>query len=447
MPLLLVCIFFAVLSLFPASAEANWEADYEKNYGKLDMNDFIGKSIQDYIAFQQKGGKTNTEVMGRGYLIDNILLNQWVITRSVVHGFSNFQSAIDRMMSDDVSKAIMLPTAQTLADSGADWTLFSTFKPAESAPKLTISDVNLNAPIIRDSNILQAHKKYVSILEDVNKGGFFGGPTIFRKMQLVGMMLLFMTTMIKLAMMAYRHFVEDDTIHGVAWFRVFFKMIALMFLIMYAGRIAMFGISMSDSIKGLVLNGAFSGGNGIDTVMSLMDARMDYVSIKMSFSFLDFISGSISSFLAYGLGWIGYFLASGALFILIVAGDVMMGLTVIMAPIICALTFLPGFENSIGNWMKSYITLLFYGPLAAVYAVLLVAIMTIGIDTSPVVFIIISVSFIMGATQIPHMAKNLSGTVMAGLAITIASMPIKFAAAGVSGGLQGAGRTVLGMGR
>ena len=439
LPLVLFLLLLAVI--FPAPASAGWEDTYEQDYGPLDMGQFIGKSIEEYIVFQQKKGKRETEVMGRGYLIDNILTSQWVITRSVIHGFDNFQSALDRMRSDDVTKAIVYPHARTLHDTDTDsnWFALGTAGQGvtEAKEELRLEDVDLNDQRLTDSGPYQAHKNYTDILEEVDRGGFFRGATIFRKMQFFGMLLLFTAVMIKLALMAYGLLVDDDPPESVAWFRIFFKMILLMFIIMYSGRMIMFGISMADSVKNVILNGAFAGGNGMDTVMDLMDARMDYASTKMSMDLGTFITESVSTFIAYGLGWVGYFLASGALFVLIIAGDVLMGLSATVFPIVCALTLIPGFENSIGNWIKTYISLLFYGPLAAVYAVLLVGILTIGIDTSPVVFIIISVAFVMGAAQIPEMARGLSGTVLAGMAIGIASLPVSAISGGVSNVVQG----------
>jgi hypothetical protein len=357
----------------------------------------------------------------------------------VVYGFSNFQSALSRMRSDEVTKAIMLPTAQTFED--ADFTKRNAYavpgSPPQAARTLTINDVDLSDPRIQDSSIYQAHKRYTDILDEVNQGGFFSGDTIFKKMQFVGVMLLAVSVMVKLALMAYKAFIEQETVLGVAWFRAIFNFLVLMFLIMYAGRIAMFGISLSDDIKNLILGWSFQGTNGISTVMDLMDSRMEFISIKMSFSFVDFLKSAATTFLTYGLGWLGYFLASGAIFVLIIAGDVMMGLTVILAPVVCALSLIPGYENSIGGWLKNYISLLFYGPLAAVYVILLVGIMSIGMDTSPVAFIIITIAYVMGAVQIPNMARNLSGTVLAGVALSISAMPVNLAAKGVSGGLRG----------
>ena len=63
--------------------------------------------------------------------------------------------------------------------------------------------------------------------------------------------------------------------------------------------------------------------------------------------------------------------------------------------------------------------------------------MTIGLDTSALAFIIISVSYIIGATNVPGMARNMSGAVLAGMAIGLASMPAKFASGALSAGAGG----------
>lgn len=428
-----ICI--CAISLFPSLSMAETDEEYKERYGPLNMGTLIGRSIEEYIAYQQNEGKNETEVMGRGYMIDEILLHQWIITRSMVHGFTGFQQALDRMRSEEVSKAIMLPTAQAVEDTRAVF--------AGELPKtLKISDVDLNDSFIQNSSIFAAHKRYTDILEEVNKGGFFGGETIFKKMQFIGAILLVLTSMISLGFLAWKSFTGDEPVGGTEWFKGFFRLMFLFLFIMFIGKITIFGLSMADGIKGYILTASFpAGANGMSVVMDLMDARMDFMSIKMSMSITDFFTSGVSTLLAYGLGWIAYFLASAAIFVLIIAGDVMMALTVILGPIVCALSLLPGYENTLGNWFKGYTTLLFYGPLAAVYVLLLVAIMTIGIDTSPLSLIIISVAYIQGAMQIPHMARNLSGTVMAGLAIGISAMPAKIAASGVSAGVSAGARS------
>lgn len=429
----LLCLFSVFILLCPLSGPLSAKEDtYMEDYGPLDMGDFIGRSIEEYIAWQQLDGKTNTEVMGRGYLIDNVLMKQWVITRSLVHGFTGFQAAIDRMRSDEVTRAIVYPEILSLWEKKAERGFLG-----PRTPKPTLESIDINSEEVKALSTYQAHKRYTDILEEVDRGGFFGGETIFKKMQFFGIILLAAGIMVHLCTLAYRSFIEQDTVLPINWFRAILRFITLMFLIIYSGRIAMFGISMADQIKGSVLNGAFPGMNGMTVMMDIMDAKMDFIAIKMSFSLEDFLTSIASKFVQYGFGYVAYFLASGALFILIIGADVMMGLSVILAPVICTLSLIPGYESVIGTWFKGYISLLFYGPLAAVFVVLLTAITAIGIDTSPITFIIVSVAFILGTVQIPNMARELSGTVLAGMAISVASIPIRIASSGVSSGVRG----------
>ena len=63
----LLCLFSVFILLCPLSGPLSAKEDtYMEDYGPLDMGDFIGRSIEEYIAWQQLDGKTNTEVMGRG---------------------------------------------------------------------------------------------------------------------------------------------------------------------------------------------------------------------------------------------------------------------------------------------------------------------------------------------------------------------------------------------
>lgn len=410
----------------PPAWGADWEQEYERDYGALDMASYIGGSLDNYIDFQRQPGKRETEVLGRGYLIDNILIHQWVITRSVIHGFTGFQAAIDRIRSDYVIQAILFPTARTLHDADTDSGWFASGTAGQGVTQgkkeLRIEDVDLTDERLTRSGPYVAHTNYTRVLEQVNQQGFFSGDTIFKKIQYFAIILLGIAVMVRLTVMAHAIFNGDPPL-PVEWLRLFLKMIFLLLIMIYSGRMIMFGISMADSIKKMILNGAFAGGNGMDTVMGLVDARMEYADSKMSTSLWRVLTGDLSSFFLNWLSWLAYLLASGSLFVLMIVGDVMMALSAVIFPFVCVFALIPGYEANFPSWIRSYLSLLFYGPLAAVYAVLLVAILTIGIDTSPLAFIVVAVAYALGAAQIPRLAKNLGGAGLAGLAVEIASVP------------------------
>lgn len=430
----LILIGLGILGLIAALQNApawgaDWETTYERDYGALDMADYVGKSLEGYIKFQQREGKRETEVLGRGYLIDNILTSQWVITRSVIHGFTNFQAAIDRIRSDYVIQAILFPTARTLHDADTDSGWFASGTAGQGVTQgkkeLRIEDVDLTDERLTRTSAYQAHTNYTKILEQVNQQGFFSGDTIFKKIQAFAVILLGIAVMVKLALMAYKT-LEGEPPLPVEWFRLFIRLALLLFIMLFSGRMIMFGISMADSVKNMILEGAFAG-QGMDVALDLIDARMDYVDSTMSGNLLQLITGEISNFILNWLSWLAYACASMAIFLLLIVGDIVMALMTVILPLVCVFAIIPGYEDNFPGWIRNYLSLLFYGPLASVYAVLLVAILTIGIDTSPLAFIIIAIAYIVGAWQIPKLAKNLGTGALAGMAIAIASLPTDIA--------------------
>jgi len=431
----LILIGLGILGLIAALQNApawgaDWEQTYERDYGALDMADYVGKSLEGYIKFQQREGKRETEVLGRGYLIDNILTNQWIITRSVIHGFTGFQAAIDRIRSDQVTQAILYPTAKILHDMDTDTGWFATGSAGQGVTQakkeLRITDVDLTDERLTRTSAYQAHTNYTRILEQVNQRGFFSGDTIFKKIQAFAVILLGIAVMVRLAFMAFKIFDGGEPPLPVEWFRLFIRLALLLFIMLFSGRMIMFGISMADSVKNMIIEGAFAG-QGMDVALDLIDARMDYVDSTMSGNLLQLITGEISNFILNWLSWLAYACASMAIFLLLIVGDIVMALMTVILPLVCVFAIIPGYEDNFPGWIRNYLSLLFYGPLASVYAVLLVAILTIGIDTSPFAFIIIAIAYIVGAWQIPKLAQNLGTGTLAGMAIAIASLPTDIA--------------------
>lgn len=437
-------VIFALAFPFEAGAGADGESNPYK--GKVDVVDALRERVGTRVDEAVEGAFSKKKISDRGFLLEGVMSNQWIVTRSVVNGFGNIDGVIGFIKSDDVRRA-------TVVDS-----IISYYMQKNSAWRdLGDNKVERNAEGLRrlvneasveyweaHSHSLDAQNEFTEQLTTLKNAGFFGGGagSIMDKTMMIGAYLLGISLMARLMYMAYESIVKE-TPQPLAWFRVFFKFALFFLLIMFMKNMIMFGISMSDNVRNLISNSAFGDANSAgDIVGKLLRAKVDYLGIDPAISLVDLFSKTASMFIAQILGWLSYFIAAAVLFVIVLLGDIMMSITAIVGPIICAMSLMPSFEDNLGNWFKGYMTLLFYGPLAAVYSVMLVAILTIGLDTSALSFIIISISYIIGATNVPNMAKSLSGTVLAGLAIGLASMPMKFAtgALGAAGG--GVARTV-----
>jgi len=100
-------------------------------------------------------------------------------------------------------------------------------------------------------------------------------------------------------------------------------------------------------------------------------------------------------------------------------------LSIIMAPVALLVALIPGQEKFVASWVRGYLTLLFWPPLAAIYSILAVIIMVVSIDTSTFVYVGVSIAYIIGASKIPNISEGLSTAAVATVAITVATMPSK----------------------
>lgn len=422
-----------LLLFFPVFGGGAAFASGEDDYGPVPLGRMMIKSIEKYVMFQQNIDKNATYEMGRGYYIDMVFENRWMLTRAVMNGFAGAREGLDALRDERTIKAILLPLARSLKIRGKSDVLLD--KARKERANMTVDQVSLDDPALLDSSQYKSHQKYIGILEDLEKGGFFssGSGTIFNKMKFFGFFLLGVTFMASLAWKAYGMFTGGNYADGASWFKAFFKFMILTMSLQFLGKFMIFGISMSDAIRNIVLNSAFGGSSGMEVIGDLLDARMAMLNTQMTMSFMSVLGASAAKILAVVVGWTAYILAGASICVLIIISDVMMALAAVMGPAVLALSLLPNFDDAFGSWLRGYFTLLFYGPLAAVFLVLMVGILIIGVDTSPAAFIIICVAYIMGATQVPKFANGMTGMVLAGTAGMLAWYPTVLAKAAVGG--------------
>jgi hypothetical protein len=411
----------------------------------LDLSEKAQKQIERYEQVQQenldkiKDGympSLQDSMSKKGYLLDSIVANRWVITRGVVWGFEGISNLRQIIASPANLDAIGFSETMTKLQARKDIEVHSnriiniSEEDIERCQKNTRKDVE------------ERYKTYIQSFENLEKTGFFGhgdgAKSIYDKSLFVGIILLTLTTMARMGWMAYTNMIKGEgNSNPMVWTQIFIKFVFLLLLLMFMKKIIFGGIAFSDLVRDFIAVGASpDGGSAFEIISDLLEARLAMTGASSSTSFIDLIRAGVGQVFGRLFTYIGYALASVILYVILILSDVLMSLSCITAPIVIALSMAPTFEHSLSSWVKGYITLLFYGPLAAVYAIILIVIMMIGLDSSALAFILISIVYIMGATQIPHMAKSLSGTVLAGTAIALATAPMKLA--------QGAGRAAAG---
>lgn len=182
----------------------------------------------------------------------------------------------------------------------------------------------------------------------------------------------------------------------------------------------------------------------VDALFSeLMRLKSASLKAKGSFHLWDLVTGGFTYFFTYIASWLALVISGAILSVLIILADTMMAITLALGPIVAALTLIPPFENYLQNWIKGYITFLFYQPLAACFTILMFVMMAVTMDTGFSGFIILAICYVVGCMKIPSIADGLSTSALVGVAMMMAFAPammvVKAASMGAGMALGGPG--------
>lgn len=259
--------------------------------------------------------------------------------------------------------------------------------------------------------------------------------SLWDRLYYVGMGILIFALIIRLGMLMYNYSLgkmDDTGINELLRYAVYFLIMASVPMLCLAG------IEIADGIKGMILGE--NPAERYELLRSTLELRTEYVSLDESGFFgLPQLTGFVASVAAL--------LAQAVVYILLILGDVMMAITIMASSLVIPLSLLPSFQDYLSKWIRAVITFLFYPVAAAIYTVLMTAIIVNSFEMSSLTLIVISVCYLMGALKIPNMAEQMNGAVMASVATAIASAPVKAAGAGLTAGAStviGAGAALLG---
>jgi hypothetical protein len=117
--------------------------------------------------------------------------------------------------------------------------------------------------------------------------------------------------------------------------------------------------------------------------------------------------------LADGFVTICGLIARAVVYVMFILADVMVAITSVIGPWMIVLSMLPFCESWTSHWIKSYITFLFYRPLACLLCVVLYIIGLTGMDIGLVELMITCIVFVIAAVKVPSMAENMGGAATA----------------------------------
>jgi hypothetical protein len=431
MRLLVSGILAATILAVPGSALASTDRS-------VDMRAIVEQGVQATLdamtAEIDQGASADSDGMMIRFLA-TAFSHQWQITYALMNGLDGVKAAADYLKGQQdaiVSKySALWVKALNSQNTGENTSNTTGYLGADFVPVRNIA--------VDVSHIAAA----LDGLENVS-AAVGAENAVYRKSQVLGFVILMMAFVVRLGFVAYNLFIGKSSSDPMEPVFVIFKFIAVIILLFGLRYIIYAGLDLSSAAKDAILGGSAGQEDMIANICDLMRLRRDLAGVQAG--------GTVTSLSAIAAEWtrtllglIAYYLALAVIFVLLLLGDIMMGLTAILGPLVIAVSFLPSFESYMGHWLKSFITFLFYAPLAAVYLLVLVIIMGVGLDQSFLTFIVISIGYIMGASKVPEIAQNLSGAALAGVATGIAMMPAAMtlmAAKGLIGLPMAAGRAL-----
>ena len=284
----------------------------------------------------------------------------------------------------------------------------------------------LSAEASRRIHAIDSYVETARRLADVP--GFDGGALYDRALFVGGALWILFSALrmsyIPLRMAKGENVPPTQAIHDAA--KILFVLLAILFL----KQFVIIGIGISDGIK-MMIAGDSSGPSTFRIFHDIIDARFAMLGLDRA-GFFERIFDFGSFLVAHLAGWITYYLATFVIWVLLVVGDVLMALSVLIGPSVMALSLLPSMEKYLGMWVKGYVTILFWGPLAAVYSILAILIMAIGMDTSLWAFCAISMAYVLGSAKLPNVAQGLSTSALVAVAVSTASLPATALGGGIS---------------
>lgn len=361
--------------------------------------------------------------------------NPWIITSAVLYGVGGIDAAANTLRSNDAIEMILS------SKQAAQQMVKDLLQKTSSQQKPGQPPASMPTSANHDVNVYLASIDNLQQLSGVR--GIDPNFPIFDMSRQIAIVLLIAFTFLRLTYMLYEMIIKGENKTSLQFFLLFKKTFIIMIILLYLDSIIWSCLEVSYGITRMI--SGTPDGQAVDfgeAVSLFMEQKIALLNID-SGGVWDVIINGVSNFFKHMLGLLCFWLAQAVIKILLIVSDVMMAITAMIGPFILVMSMIPTFESFIGHWMKGVITLMFWHPLAAVYSILAAVLMAIGVDTSFVAFLVISIAYLMGASKIPNIAEGMSGAVLAGIAGMAAMAPAKLAM-GAAGGMAGSAGGAVG---
>lgn len=430
--------------------------------GAVDMGDIVEHSIQSAIARMSDSIK-NKEMNSSSSLFTASMAMNWFAVRTVLFGVSGIEDVENLLTGENRQKyhkqianvhaVAMLKnfTSDQQEDSKEsdtirgrlnqaidEWNgdepeeLYSKLRPLFSEAyngdmdtlfylnQQTYSEQTIQ-PLVNDFEKLEVLARAAAKVKDVP--GIDGSKgSLWERFFYIGSAILVLAFIVRLGTLMYNYSLgkmDDSAISDIIRYVLYYFIMASVPLICLAG------IEIADGIKDMILGG--NPEEQYELLRQTLELRSEYANLNTassSFFSLPDLTGLVA--LVCSL------LAQAVVYILLIMCDIMMAITIMASSLVIPLSLLPSFQDYLSKWIKAVVTFLFYPVAAAIYTVLMTAIVTNSFEMSALNLIVISICYLMGALKIPNIAEQMNGAVMASVATGLAMAPIKAVGTGLS---------------
>lgn len=430
--LLISIICFAASSALAADAlQGNTLAG---KFGPIDLKIYMQKAIE--TAVTGKDGDDATESYASdsraARMFAKVMTNDWLITRTLMCGFSNFDGAVQVLEDEDAIRQELArkdalakaSAAGQIAEIGRD----KNYAGGNSRGGSQYSNKNNNQNKsqnnsqyneVKITSMISSFKNIAENIKDLEKlPGFTSRDSIYMRVSYLSFLLLSLVFALKLATIFYHRILgisEQEPYSIVA------AVIKLILFIIYIFALKwgvmcmlLFSELLRDGILGI--SNASQATDLTDGLQTLIQAKGILIGMNGSRSLFDWVTHSASSMASSVIGYVCYALTGAFIFVIVLLGDIMMGISVTLGPLLIALSMIKGFESWSDSLFRGIVEFSLYMPIAAIYMVTMTLLQALIPTMSFGAYLAVSYAFLFGCTKIPNLSEALSGAALAAIA-------------------------------
>lgn len=437
---ILLLFFVLLLSPLPASAAdedsdltdtevseeltttGRTKLDIKEAYGAVDLQ----AHIADILKLSVPGKQSSTKNAGieadsrTAKMFASLMSNSWQITRVLVFGLTGLDETVNLLANDESLKQELARRTQLQKlEMGGKWG-------GPNRDGLNVEPIDYEFGGL-DHKTMQVIKDRKNIVEGINelKGipGFTSNNSVYDRVARLSILLLTLFLAIRMINLIFNRILGVAQEQSVAeeLFECFLRYIIFIAFVLLVkwGIVAL--MMFSDMTRNVIIGASTNGGiEQIAEHMSTM-TRVRGTLAKMgageSLSIVNMANTGfdLTSMIRSSVSYLCYVMTGSIVYVMVILGDIMMGISAVLAPLILSISMIKAFSGWANNLFTSLVKYSLYLPIAAIYMLTMCMIQLLSPTTGFFSFFIISIAFLFGATKIPALADALSGA--AGVAL------------------------------